>query len=110
MRGDRERLLDIRDAIGRIRSRMPADYEAFAEDELVQVWALYHLQIIGEAVRALSEPLKEKHAEVPWRKIVGMRNVLIHTYFQTEIELVWAVLEQDLSSLDETVKAMLEEV
>ena len=110
MRGDRERLLDIRDAIERIRSRTPPDYDAFAKDELVQVWVLYHLQIIGEAVRALSEPLKDKHAEVQWRKIVGMRNILIHTYFQTEIELVWAVAEKDLSVLDQTVKAMLEEV
>ena len=107
MRDDRTRLLDIQDAIERIEQYTQEGREAFESDELLQVWVLYHLQIIGEATRALSNELKNQYSTISWKKIVGMRNILVHVYFAIDTDLVWTVVENDLSDLKRTVKEIL---
>jgi uncharacterized protein with HEPN domain len=86
---------------------VPARREAFEADELIQVWVLYHLQVIGEAVRALSEEFKADHPELPWSDIIGMRNIIVHVYFGIDTDLVWAVVQRDLLPLRRTVEAAL---
>ncbi len=109
MRDDRERLLDIQEAIERIEKYVAHGRAAFEQDELIQTWALHHLQIIGEAVRALSKEFTQKHSEVAWRQIVGMRNILVHNYFDTDTAIVWAVLENDLPVLKQQITELLDE-
>ena len=109
MRDDRERLLDIQEAIERIEKYTVRGREAFERDELIQTWVLHHLQIIGEAVRALSTELTQKHSEVAWSKIVGMRNILVHNYFSIDAGIVWAVLENDLPVLKQQITELLDE-
>lgn len=78
MRDATERLRDMLDAIAaleRHRHRTKADFE---RDELLQVWYLRHLQILGEAARALPEDVRAMAPDVPWSKIIGMRNILVH--------------------------------
>lgn len=81
--------------------------EAFEQDELIQTWVLYHLQVIGEAARALSPEFTAQHAEIPWPRIVGMRNILVHNYFSIDVEIVWSVVERDLPQLKQQVEAIL---
>lgn len=57
------------------------------------------MEIIGEACRALSEALRDRHPEVPWAAIVGMRNILVHDYFGLNLDEVWSVTERDLPDL-----------
>lgn len=109
MRDDRERLLDIQEAIERIEKYSACGREKFEQDELIQTWVLHHLQIIGEAVRALSTELTQKHSEVAWAKIVGMRNILVHNYFNIDAAIVWAVIENDLPILKQQVTELLDE-
>ena len=97
MRNDPDRLLDIREAIERVYRHTAAGRAAFAADELVQTWVVHHLEIIGEAVRALSDEFRTRYPEVPWREIVRMRNVLVHTYFSIDLERVWSVVEKQAS-------------
>lgn len=59
------RLAHISEAIDRIYDRIPASRQEFDDDELIQVWTIYHLQIIGEAVRSLPEDWKAEHSEMP---------------------------------------------
>ena len=76
MRSARERLLDIVDAITKIESRMPADEPTFFADELLQVWMVHHVMIIGEAVRALDRHRFEhrlKFGRQPGRVLVDAR-------------------------------------
>jgi uncharacterized protein with HEPN domain len=80
VRDNLERILDILEAIERIEKYGHGGKEEFERDELVQIWTLHHLQILGEAVNALRPMLQESHPEVPWASIVGMRNVLVHQY------------------------------
>ena len=81
----------------------------FEQDELVQIWTIHHLEIIGEATRSLSPELRTRHSGGPWAKIVGMRNVLAHRYFGIDPEAVWTVIDQDLPALKREVEAILRE-
>lgn len=108
MRDDNERLLDIMEAIERIEKHTNNDRTAFEHDELIQTWVIHHLQIIGEASRALSAEFKIQHPEITWSKIIGMRNILVHNYFGIDVEVVWSVIERDLPSLKKEIKAILE--
>ena len=99
MRGDRERLLDLLDAIEQIQRYLGQGREAFDRDELVRVWAVYHLQIIGEAARSLTVELRASHSEVPWAQIIGMRHILVHQYFGLQWSEVWDTIQRDLPAL-----------
>ena len=107
MRDDRERLRDIQEAIGRIEQQAVKGRTAFENDELIQTWIVHHLQIIGEAVRQLSPTLKANHPEIPWSRIIGMRNILVHDYFAIDAEAVWQAVERDLPELKRNVDALL---
>jgi uncharacterized protein with HEPN domain len=67
------------DAIHDIERYRPSTREAFEEDERTQVWMVNRLQIIGEASRKLTEMFRNRHSEIPWRAIIGMRHHLVHT-------------------------------
>lgn len=107
MRSDRDRLLDILEAIDRIEKHTQGGQEEFSANELLQVWVVHHLQIIGEAASRLSEGVRQQSSEIPWPKIVGMRNILVHSYFSVDKDLVWAVVEDFLSELRESVQNLL---
>jgi uncharacterized protein with HEPN domain len=107
MRSDWERLLDIYEAIGKIEQHTSRDIEAFADDEMQQVWVIHHLQIVGEAAYGLSQQFKASHPQIPWEQIIGMRHVLIHGYFEIDMDIVWAVIEKDLPALRSAIEALL---
>jgi uncharacterized protein with HEPN domain len=81
MRDYNERLLDILEAIENIEKYASRGHEAFEHDELIQTWIVHHLQIIGEAASSFPDNFRERYPEVPWSKIIGMRNILVHNYF-----------------------------
>ena len=110
MRDDRERLFDILEAIERIDKYASKGRPAFEDDELIQTWVLHHLQLIGEAKRALSTEVKQRHPEAPWAQIAGMRNILVHEYFGIDTSAVWNVVEGDLPALKQQIEAILAEL
>lgn len=110
MRDDRERLLDIQEAIERIRKYAMRGRDAFCSDELIQTWITHHLQIIGEAARAVSNELRDAHPEIPWSRAIGMRNILVHHYFGIDTEIVWLVVEHDLPNLHSQIAGLLKQM
>ena len=110
MRDDRERLLDLREAIERIDKYAAARRSALEHDELIQTWVIYHLQIIGEAARALSPELRDRYSDVPWAQIIGMRNILAHRYFGIDVDIVWSAVENDLPQLKSKIDLILSEL
>ena len=109
MRDDAERLLDILKAIDRILEKTSAGRKAFDQDEMLQVWVLHHLQIVGEAARCLSQEFRQQHPDSVWSGAVGMRHILVHHYFEIDAEQVWKVVEHDLPALKKTVTRILAE-
>jgi len=110
MRDDRERLLDIQQAIERIERYAVRGRTAFERDELIQNWMVSHLQVIGEASRAISAELRAQSHQVPWRAIIGMRNILVHHYFGIDLDIVWNAVEHNLPDLKRAVAVMLDEL
>jgi len=107
MRDDRERLLDIKEAIENVQKYASRGRDAFRSDELIQTWILHHIQILGEAATRLSDEFQEQHHDIPWFKIIGMRNILVHDYFGIDIEAVWSVVENDLPVLYDQIIRLL---
>lgn len=107
MRSDRERLQDILECIDAIRRYTDEGRSRFDSDELVRVWCLRHLEVIGEAVSRLSTELRAQHPETPWRAIVAMRNLLIHGYADVEDSELWYVIENDLEPLRLSIEKIL---
>lgn len=103
-----ERLLDIQEAITHIERYLTGGREAFERDELIQAWMVRHLQIIGEAARALSEPFRNQHSNIPWSRIIGMRHILVHNYFEINTAVVWSVVERDLPDFKTNIDGILQ--
>jgi uncharacterized protein with HEPN domain len=93
-------LLDILELLERIeRQTGGLSREKFLEDPDVQDATAYRLLAIGEAAKALSDELKSRHPHIPWRQILGMRNILAHEYFTRESEIIWETLKVGLLEL-----------
>lgn len=73
--------------------------EAFLSDLKTQSAVIRQIEIMGEAVKRLSEETKALEPTIPWRLIAGTRDRLIHAYFQVDLATVWAMVEQDLPTL-----------
>lgn len=110
MRDDRERILDMLEAIDRIERHTEKGREAFERDELIQTWVVHHLEIIGEAASKLSQEFRDTHQEVPWPQIVAMRNVIAHEYFGIDLDAVWQVVERDLPELTQKLNTIEQEL
>ncbi len=78
MRDDRNWLLDILEAIEKIDTHVSKGKDAFFKDEMIQVWIIHHIQIIGEAAARVSDDFRSERPEIPWTDAVSMRNVLVH--------------------------------
>ncbi|ELS00152.1 DUF86 domain-containing protein [Gloeocapsa sp. PCC 73106] len=110
MRDDSERLRDILEAIDRLEKYTNQGKTAFEEQELIQTWVIYHLQIIGEASRATSQEFKAKYPEIPWREAGDLRNLVIHEYFRINLAFIWDIVENDIPPLKQQIEVILQEI
>ncbi len=108
MKEDRVYLLHIRDAASRILEYTRGGPVLFLADPRTQDAVIRNLEIVGEAVKNLSEAARAGQ-EIPWRQIAGMRDKLIHQYFGVNLELVWKTVEIEIPRLQEAVEKLLGE-
>ena len=106
MRDDLRRLRDMLDSIERIEKYAKYGKERFLADELVRTYIIHHLQILGEAGNKLTTNLRDRHREVPWPKILGMRHIIVHDYFRLDYDIVWDVVEAELPILKSKLQAI----
>jgi uncharacterized protein with HEPN domain len=102
-RGKALRLKDIRDAIASIRSHIDSD----SFDKRTSDAVLYNLVVIGEAASHISEETQLAAPEIPWPRVVGLRNLIAHEYFRIDLELIQEIIKQQLNELDETAERLL---
>lgn len=81
----------------------------FDRSSQVQDAVVRRLEIIGEAVKSIPDEFKARHSEIPWKKIAGMRDVLIHKYFSIDLNLLWNLLEKELKTLRGQIDNLLKE-
>ncbi len=74
---------------------------------MLQNWFLRHLQIIGEAARTLPEDVRVLAPEIPWPNIIGMRNILVHGYFDIDTDIVWEAATRDVPAIKPAVERLL---
>jgi uncharacterized protein with HEPN domain len=76
------------------------NYDKFEEDDLIRSAVIRELEIIGEAAGRFSNEFKEKYKQINWSEIVGMRNKLIHDYFDVDYSIIWKTIIDDLPKLE----------
>lgn len=108
MRDDRARLLDILEAIEKIEQRATTSKEQFLANELLQVWMIHHIQIIGEAAAHLPSSVRACSPSIPWEDVIAMRNVLVHQYFGIDLEEVWSTLVSEIPQLKTSMEGLLQ--
>ena len=84
-------------------------YKDFVHDELHFDAVLRNLEIIGEAVKNISEETRQKYPKIKWRKIAGFRDIVAHEYFGVNDETVWDIVEKEIPALLDIVKSILGE-
>lgn len=85
------------------------DRISFMENEMVQSAVIRELEVIGEASKKLSQDTKDRFPSVPWRRIAGMRDKLIHDYMGVDLEAVWDTISYDLHDLKRKISPIKNE-
>lgn len=110
MSRDRAYLRHILDEIRFLRScSRGMDLDRLRGDPVMQRAFLRSLEVIGEAVKNLSPELREQHPEVDWRKVAGLRDKLIHHYFEVDWNVVWDVVSNRLADLEARLETIVAE-
>jgi uncharacterized protein with HEPN domain len=84
--------------------------EEFLSTRLVQDGTIRQIEIVGEAIKNVSENLKEMYPDIPWKEIAGMRDKLIHNYFGVDIDAVWDAVKKDIPTLKEEILKIMEDL
>jgi uncharacterized protein with HEPN domain len=108
VRDDRVYLLHAIDSIDAIRRYTVDGRDAFFADQKTQDAVIRNIEIIGQAVKGISEETRTLETGVPWRQIAGMRDKLIHEYFGVDLALVWDAVERDLPDLQPRLERLAE--
>ena len=104
---DEDYLRHVLDAISAIESYVLDGEAAFRADRRTRDAVVRNVEIIGEAVSKLSADLKTKNTDVPWGKIAGMRNRLIHGYLTVDQDVVWSTVAQVLPDFKQRIEGLL---
>ena len=107
-KGDKARLLHILDAISEIEDyTQDLDFEGFFRASMPRFASIKQLEIIGEAANNISADIKERYPDIEWRRIIALRNILIHEYFGVDAKIVWDIIKGDMPNLKISIEIIL---
>ena len=103
-------LQDIVEAINRIETYVKNTTRfGFETDRMLFDAVVRNLEIIGEAVKRVPDSIRKNHPSVAWRKIAGLRDRLIHAYFDIDVDIIWDVVQSELPTLKIQIRRIIEE-
>jgi uncharacterized protein with HEPN domain len=108
MNADEVYLRHILDAIEKIEVYTSVSKDAFMEQSHWQDATIRQLEVIGEATKNISMALRNQYPGTPWKRIAGLRDVLIHHYMGVDLSAVWEITQKDIPTLKQDVTAILE--
>jgi uncharacterized protein with HEPN domain len=103
-------LRHIHDALLAVSEYTKDGHVSFLQSKMIQDAVLRNLEIVGEAVKGLDADTRNRAPNIPWRRIAGMRDVLIHSYFGVDLEIVWRVVEVEVPLLLEIAFRLISEL
>jgi len=110
-RSDKEFAIDIKEASDRIGSYIQSmNYKNFLNDPKTQDAVVRNIEIIGEAVKNLTQGFKLQHKDIDWKKIAGMRDKTIHFYFGVNLDVVWKTSKTNIPELNKKIKNIISEI
>lgn len=109
MKDDRVYLSHMLEAIEKIESYVSAGRDVFMAASHWQDAVTRQLEIIGEATKRLSTQLRSQYPTVPWRRMAGLRDKLIHDYMAVDLVALWEITQNDIPALKGHIQAMLEQ-
>lgn len=86
------------------------EYEIFSTDKKTINAVIRSLEVIGEAATKIPQDIRERWSGIPWKRMAGMRNKLIHEYFGVDLEIVWEVCTNEIPPIKPTIKRLLKEL
>jgi uncharacterized protein with HEPN domain len=109
-RTDKDYLGDIQEALERIQTYVEGyTFERFVKDSKTQDAVLRNLEILGEAAKRVSDPMRKHRENIPWKTLAGLRDRLIHHYFGINYETVWQIITVELPKIASDIKHALED-
>jgi len=105
------RIQDILDAIARIQQATAGmSYEQFEDlEDLALHGLLYNFMIVGEAAVNVPDSIQSRYPQIPWRSMRDMRNVMVHEYFQVNLDRMWITVDEDLPAVVPMLETLLQQ-
>ncbi len=104
----RDYIQDIIDSVSDIESfTRDMSFEDFNNDRKTINAVIRSIEVIGEATKSLPESIRDKNPSIPWKKMAGMRDKMIHEYFGVDVEILWKVAKENIPSIKPLIRGVL---
>ena len=93
-----------------INNSSKISYIEFVKNETFKRSFIRSLEVIGEAAKSIPDDFREKHPDIPWKEMAGLRDILIHRYFGVNYKMVWDIVKNQVPELKSDIQAILSDL